>query len=169
MRIIGIDPGTNRTGYGIVDYQSGRFKTVHYGCIMPIDSSTFQQKILSICNQVESVLKTYQPSIAVVEDIFYAVNPQSALKLGHIRGALMMTVSRLNIGLAELTALEIKKGITGYGRADKHQVAEMVRVILGLDAMPEYEDTTDALAAAIVYAVKGDYENTIMKQYLKKI
>ena len=168
MRIIGIDPGINNTGYGIIDYDANCFKAVEYGCIVPLNSTTFQEKMLSICKQVEKILIAHNPNIAVVEDIFYAVNPQSALKLGHIRGALMMTISRQNIALAELTPLEIKKGITGYGRAEKNQVAEMVRIVLGLAETPIKADTTDALAAAIVYAVRGDFDRVISEQFLKK-
>lgn len=167
MRIIGIDPGINKTGYGIIDYDANRFETVEYGCIVPENSTTFQEKMLSICNQIEVILRAHVPNIAVIEDIFYAVNPQSALKLGHIRGALMMTVSTQNIAIAELTPLEIKKGITGYGRAEKNQVAEMVRIILGLEETPSNADTTDALAAAIVYAIKGDFESVISEHLSK--
>jgi crossover junction endodeoxyribonuclease RuvC len=168
MRIIGIDPGINKTGYGIIDYHANSFKTVDYGCIVPLNSTTFQEKMLSICKQVEKILIDHNPNIAVVEDIFYAVNAQTALKLGHIRGALIMTISKLNIALAELTALEIKKGITGYGRAEKNQVAEMVKIVLGLAEIPVPYDTTDALAAAIVYAVKGDFIRAVSEQILKK-
>jgi len=168
MRIIGIDPGINKTGYGIIDYHANSFKTVEYGCIVPLNSTTFQEKMLSICKQLEKILITHNPNIAVVEDIFYAVNPQTALKLGHIRGALMITISNQNIALAELTPLEIKKGMTGYGRAEKNQVAEMVRIVLGLVEAPVPSDTTDALAAAIVYAIKGDFDRVVSEQFLKK-
>jgi crossover junction endodeoxyribonuclease RuvC len=167
MRIIGIDPGINKTGYGIIDYHANCFKTVEYGCIVPLNSTTFQEKMLSICKQVEKILIAHNPNIAIVEDIFYAVNAQTALKLGQIRGALMMTISSQNISIAELTPLEIKKGMTGYGRAEKNQVAEMVRIVLGLAETPIQPDTTDALAAAIVYAVKGDFDRTISEQFLK--
>jgi len=157
MRIIGIDPGLNRTGFGIVDYENQTVKLQKYGCISPKSDLEFQNKIIFICEELKYIIKNNHPEIAVVEDIFYAVNPRSALKLGHVRGAILVTVANIGLRFEELTPLEVKKGITGYGRADKDQVGEMVKVILGLKSVPIPDDSSDALAVAIAYAFKSDF------------
>jgi crossover junction endodeoxyribonuclease RuvC len=106
-------------------------------------------------------LERLKPDVAVVEDIFYAVNPKSALKLGHVRGTIILSAINSGLKVVELTPREIKSGVTGYGQADKNQVAEMVRIILNLQQKPEPEDAADALAAAIAYAMRSDFENKI--------
>ncbi len=161
MRIIGIDPGINRTGYGIVDYQNQGFKLVEFGCLSPTIKEPTYDRLSSICDKLLKVIDEHTPEIAVVEDVFYHQNARSALTLGHIRGALIVTLTNRKLKLAELTPLEIKKGLTGYGRAEKPQVAEMVKIILNLREKPTPEDASDALAAAIAYALHTDFQSKI--------
>lgn len=161
MKIIGIDPGINRTGYGIIDYTSDRFTMIEYGCLSPSIKELNFDRLASICSQMDKVLEKHKPEIAIIEDVFYSKNVKSALVLGHIRGALIITVARHGIRLEELTPLEIKKGITGYGRAEKQQVGEMVRVILGLKNVPEPADSADALAGAIAFALRESFSRKI--------
>jgi crossover junction endodeoxyribonuclease RuvC len=161
MKIIGIDPGINRTGYGIIEYESDRFTMVEYGCLSPNIKKLSFDRLASICDQMDKVLEKHKPEIAVIEDVFYSKNAKSALVLGHIRGALIITVARHGIRLEELTPLEIKKGITGYGRAEKQQVGEMVRVILGLKNIPEPADSADALAGAIAFALRESFSRKV--------
>jgi crossover junction endodeoxyribonuclease RuvC len=159
MRIIGIDPGINRTGYGVLDFNSQEFSLVEYGSFTPDIKEPTYDRLASICDKLKEVLARTKPDTAVVEDLFFSKNARSALTLGHIRGALIVTLSNAGLRIRELTPLEIKKGLTGYGRAEKPQVGEMVRIILGLKEIPAPADASDALAAAIAYSLKSDFEN----------
>jgi crossover junction endodeoxyribonuclease RuvC len=162
MRVLGIDPSLRSTGFGIVEEDSGRLVPVAFGVIKPTANLPLHLKLAEIKTELEGLIRTYGPAEASIENPFYAQNMKTALLLGQVRGAVLVAVAATGCGLAEYSALEIKKAVTGYGQADKEQVLTMVRAILGLDDDRIPLDASDALAAAIchlnarLYRIKVD-------------
>ena len=151
MRVLGIDPSLRSTGFGIVEEDSGRLVPVAYGVIEPTAKLPLHLKLAEIKTELEGLIRTYAPAEAAIENPFYAQNMKTALLLGQVRGAVLVAVAATGCGLAEYSALEIKKAVTGYGQADKEQVRTMVRSLLGLDDDRIPLDASDALAAAICH------------------
>ncbi len=152
MRIFGIDPGSERTGYGCVDSDGSRHVLVVCGAIATRSCAAFPDKLTAIHHELTALLAAYRPSAVAIENVFHAANVRSALKLGHARGVAMLAAAESGAPIAEYTPAEIKRAVVGYGRAEKHQVQEMVRLLLGLRAAPEPNDAADALAVAICHA-----------------
>ena len=150
MRIIGIDPGSAVTGYGIVEEVNNRLCHVASGRVVLSSRMGFHQRLKRIYVELEKVIASYEPEVMAVEDLFIARNIRSALKLGHARGVAILAGLNANLAIAEYSALEVKKALVGYGRAHKVQVQEMVRTLLKLDDPPK-ADTADALAVAICH------------------
>ena len=151
MRVLGIDPSLRSTGFGIVEEDSGRLVPVAYGVIEPTAKLPLHLKLAEIKTELEELIRTYAPAEAAIENPFYAQNMKTALLLGQVRGAVLVAVAATGCGLAEYSALEIKKAVTGYGQADKEQVQTMVRSLLGLDDDSIPLDASDALATAICH------------------
>jgi crossover junction endodeoxyribonuclease RuvC len=151
MRVLGIDPSLQSTGFGIVEDEGGRLIPVAYGVIKPTAKLPLHLKLAEIKTELETIIRSYSPGEAAVENPFYAQNIKTALLLGQVRGAVLVAVAGTGCGLAEYSALEIKKAVTGYGQADKEQVLTMVRSLLGLDDESIPLDASDALAAAICH------------------
>jgi crossover junction endodeoxyribonuclease RuvC len=151
MRVLGIDPSLQSTGFGIVEEDAGRLLPIAYGVIKPTAKLPLHLKLAEIKNELEELIRTYGPAEAAVENPFYAQNMKTALLLGQVRGAVLVAVAGTGCALAEYSALEIKKAVTGYGQADKEQVLTMVRSLLGLDDDRIPLDASDALAAAICH------------------
>ena len=151
MRVLGIDPSLRSTGFGIVEERNGALSPVAYGIIEPTAKLPLHLKLAEIKDELENIIRTYGPAEAAVENPFYAQNMKTALLLGQVRGAVLVAVAAAGCGLAEYSALEIKKAVTGYGQADKEQVLTMVRSLLGLDNDAIPLDASDALAAAICH------------------
>jgi crossover junction endodeoxyribonuclease RuvC len=151
MRVMGIDPGSLCTGYGIVEEAGGRLTSIHFGSITSKSKSPFAQRLKSIYDGLASVMEEFRPDAIAVEDIFFAANAKSTIKLGQTRGVALLAAAQAEITLAEYTPLEVKQSVVGYGRADKHQVRDMVTAILKLKTKPEPLDTSDALAVAICH------------------
>ena len=151
MRVLGIDPSLQSTGFGIVEEESGRLVPVAFGVIRPTAKLPLHLKLAAIKAELEELIRTYRPAEASIENTFYAQNMKTALVLGQVRGAVLVAVAGTGCGLAEYSALEIKKAVTGYGQADKEQVLTMVRSLLGLDDDRIPLDASDALAAAICH------------------
>ena len=150
MRIIGIDPGSTITGYGIVEQINSRLCHVASGRVVSSARRPFHERLKIIYQELEKVIELHSPEIMAVEDLFIARNIKSALKLGHARGVAILAGLNADLDIAEYSALEVKKALVGYGRAHKTQVQEMVRVLLRLDELPQ-SDTADALAVAICH------------------
>jgi crossover junction endodeoxyribonuclease RuvC len=161
MRVLGIDPSLQSTGFGIVEEEGGRLSPVAYGVIKPAAKQPLHLKLAEIKTELEALIRTYGPSEAAIENAFYAQNMKTALLLGQVRGAVLVAVAGAGCGLAEYSALEIKKAVTGYGQADKEQVQTMVRSLLELadDSLPL--DASDALAAAICHLNARQYHAKI--------
>jgi crossover junction endodeoxyribonuclease RuvC len=151
MRVLGIDPSLQSTGFGIVEEEAGRLCPVAYGIIKPTAKFPLHLKLAEIKTEIEGLIRTYGPAEAAIENPFFAQNMKTALLLGQVRGAVLVAVAGAGCGLAEYSALEIKKAVTGYGQADKEQVLTMVRSLLGLDDDSIPLDASDALAAAICH------------------
>jgi crossover junction endodeoxyribonuclease RuvC len=151
MRVLGIDPSLQSTGFGIVEEEDGRIRPIAYGVIKPTAKLPLHRKLAEIKTEIEELIRTYGPAEAAIENPFYAQNMKTALLLGQVRGAVLVAVAGAGCGLAEYSALEIKKAVTGYGQADKEQVLTMVRSLLGLDDDRIPLDASDALATAICH------------------
>jgi len=151
MRVLGIDPGSTATGYGIVEEHVGGLCAVAFGAITSRASLPFPQRLLRIHQELRALLGRIRPDCAAVEAVFFARNVQSALRLGQARGVALLALAEEGIEIHEYSALEVKQAVTGYGRAEKGQVQEMVRLLLNLPAAPEPADAADALAVAICH------------------
>lgn len=151
MRVLGIDPSLQSTGFGIVEETDGVLSPIAYGIIKPTAKLPLHLKLAEIKSELEELIRTYGPAEISIENAFYAQNMKTALTLGQVRGAVLVAVAATGRGLAEYSALEIKKAVTGYGQADKEQVLTMVRSLLGIDDDAIPLDASDALAAAICH------------------
>ena len=151
MRIFGIDPGSERTGYGCVETDGSRHRIVACGAIGAPTTAAFPDRLLAIHRRLAALLRDYRPDCVAIENVFHAANVRSALKLGHARGVAMLAAVEAGVPIAEYTPAEIKRAVVGYGRAEKPQVQHMVKIILGLPAVPAPHDAADALAVAICH------------------
>ena len=155
MRILRIDCGTERTGYGVIDSDRRLHRMVTAGCIRSSAGDPFERRLLNIAGELRRLIAAWQPESAAVEEVFFAVNAKSALKLSHVRGVALLTIAEASIALAEYSPLEVKMSVVGYGRAEKSQVQRMVASLLCLDSPVASEDASDALAIAICHATRG--------------
>ncbi len=152
MRILGIDPGSESTGYGIIESDGSRHVAVVYGAVKTQARRPFQERLLKIYTDLSGILSREKPEVMAIEGIFYAANVQSALRLGHARGVALLVAAQWNLAVFEYSPLEIKNAIVGYGRAEKSQVQGMVKFLLQLPETPTPDDAADALAVAICHA-----------------
>ena len=151
MRVFGIDPGSERTGYGCVETDGSRHRIIICGAISSPALASFPDKLQRIHQQLTLFLRECHPESVAIENLFFSVNVRSALKLGHARGVAMLAAVEAGVPVFEYTPAEIKRAVVGYGRADKPQVQQMVKLLLGLDAVPSPHDAADALAIAICH------------------
>ena len=158
MRILGIDPGSESTGYGIIESDGLRHQVVLYGAIRTRPRQLFPQRLLQIYQELTAVLEREKAQVMAIEGVFYAANVKSALKLGHARGVALLVGAQQGLDIYEYSPLEIKSAVVGYGRAEKMQIQQMVKVLLQLDHVPQPDDAADALAIAICHAHRARYE-----------
>jgi crossover junction endodeoxyribonuclease RuvC len=152
MRVLGIDCGSEYTGYGVVEKFEGRELICCVSGVVKLRSKEpMAAKLQKIYAELKQVIAEHQPEIAAIEDVFYAVNVKSALKLGQVRGVAMLAASSSGLQVAEYAPLAIKSAVVGYGKAEKQQVQQMVMRLLKLPSIPEPADTADALAIAICH------------------
>lgn len=155
MLILGLDPGYAITGYGLVQYQESRLKPLDYGTVTtPVDMA-FEYRLKAIFDGVEALIGRYQPQVVAVEELFFYNNKTTAIGTAQARGMVLLAAARQGLPVYEYTPMQIKKAVTGYGRADKQQVQLMVQALLGLQQMPRPDDAADALAVAICQAHTG--------------
>ena len=150
MIVLGVDPGSRATGFGLIEKQGERITCIQSGRITSPASRPFYERIHRIFIGILDIMNQFHPEQMAIEDIFYAKNVKSSLKLGHARGAVLIAAVQSNVRIFEYSPLEIKKAVVGYGRADKEQVRSMVSIMLNLKTCPPL-DTSDALAAAICH------------------
>jgi crossover junction endodeoxyribonuclease RuvC len=151
MRVIGIDPGSETLGWGIVEGSGLRYSLVDFGTVKSSPKQPFSKRLLKVYQGVEEVIDKYSPDALAVEDTFYAVNVGVALKLGQVRGTMLLLAEKRDLEIAEYSPRLIKQTVVGYGAAEKHQVQEMVRVLLRMKTAPTPHDAADALAIAICH------------------
>ena len=151
MRVFGIDPGCERTGYGCVDTDGSRHTIVVCGAIGTSSAASFSDKLLLIHCRLSDLLRECRPDCAAIESVFHSINVRSAWKLGHARGVAMLAAVEAGVPVMEYTPAEIKRAVVGYGRADKPQVQQMVKLLLKLPSVPTPHDAADALAVAICH------------------
>ena len=152
MRIFGVDPGSVCTGYGCIETSGSRHRLVASGALSVPTRLQFAEKLLFLHTGLAELLSKHSPEAVAVEDLFYAKNARSASKLGHVRGVVLLAASQAGLPVAEYTPTQVKQAVVGYGRAGKHQVQEMVTLLLGLDEQPSPLDASDALAVAVCHA-----------------
>ena len=151
MRVLGIDPGSEITGWGVVEGEGPRYRVVEYGAIRLATAQRFSLRLLTVCREIEAILARHNPDVCAIEDGFLATNVKVTLKLGQVRGVAMLAAERAGLEILEYSPRLVKQTVVGYGNAEKHQVQEMVRVLLSLNVLPEPQDAADALAVAICH------------------
>ncbi len=157
MRILGIDPGTAITGYGIIEKIPGSYTLVDYGCIRTPANQRLPDRLVNIYQAMLSLLDEFQPDEVAVEELFFNSNAKTAFTVGQARGVIILAAAQRNISVGEYTPLQVKQAIAGYGRAEKKQVQIMVKTILNMKTTPKPDDAADALAVAICHA---NWQNT---------
>jgi crossover junction endodeoxyribonuclease RuvC len=151
MIVFGIDPGSERTGYGCIDSDGRRHRLLVCGALAAPAGATFPDRLSFIHDGLRRLLAEQRPDCIAIENIFHAKNVRSALKLGHARGVALLAASAAGVPIAEYTPAEIKRAVVGFGRAEKPQVGRMVKLLLGLDTPPAPHDAADAIAVAICH------------------
>jgi crossover junction endodeoxyribonuclease RuvC len=151
MRVLGIDPGTAITGYAIVEEDVGELTLIEIGVIRTPANTPLPSRLQSIYNDLLEIVETYQPESSAVEELFFSRNARTAMSVGHARGVTLLALANAGLPIAEYTPMQIKQAVTGYGNAGKHQVQEMVRMLLNLREAPRPDDAADAAAVAICY------------------
>jgi crossover junction endodeoxyribonuclease RuvC len=151
VRVLGIDPGSETTGWGVVEGDARSYRLVEFGVLKLSTSASHSSRLLKICRGLEEVVERLKPDACAIEDAFYAVNPKVILKLGQVRGVALLVAERAALEIGEYAPRLVKQTVAGYGNADKRQVQEMVKVLLSLNAVPEPHDAADALAVAICH------------------
>lgn len=151
MKVLGIDPGSETLGWGVVEGSGLKYNVVDFGTVKSSPKELFSRRLLKIYDGVEAVIRQFQPDVISVEEAFYATNVKVALKLGQVRGVVLLAGEKAAMEVAEYAPRLIKQTVVGYGNAEKHQVQEMVRVLLRLKTAPQPHDAADALAIAICH------------------
>jgi crossover junction endodeoxyribonuclease RuvC len=153
MRILGIDCGTEKTGYGVIDTDGRTHTMVASGVIRTSPKAGLDLRLLAIARELREVIARHSPQQGAIEEVFYSQNVKTALKLAHVRGVVMLIAAEAGLEFGEYSPLEVKSSVVGYGRAEKHQVQLMIRNLLGLDSI-QPEDASDALAVAICHSTR---------------
>lgn len=148
-RLLGLDPGFARTGFAILDSDRGRLKAIDYGCWETKKNEPFSQRLVFLAKKLRAAIKKFKPDLVAVEEIFFFKNLKTAIQVAQARGVLLLAAAEAGLPLVELTPLQVKQSLSGYGRADKQQVQKMVQLILKLKEKPKPDDAADALAIAI--------------------
>ncbi len=149
--VLGIDPGTAITGYGLVWGEDDNLRLINYGTITTSSDKSLPQRLQEIYRQLTVLIQEQQPAAAAVEKLFFSRNVRTALNVGQARGVALLAMANAELAIHEYTPLEVKQAVVGYGRATKEQVQEMVKMLLGLDSVPQPDDAADAIAVAICH------------------
>jgi len=151
MRVLGIDPGCETTGWGVVEGNARQYRLLEFGAIRTKAGQKFPARLAHISREIEEVISRHNPDACALEDGFLATNLKVTLKLGQVRGVAMLAAERAALDIHEYSPRLVKQSVVGYGNAEKHQVQEMVRVLLSLKSLPEPQDAADALAVALCH------------------
>jgi len=151
MRVLGIDPGSETLGWGVVEGSGNKYSLVDFGVVRSNPRMAFSKRLAKIFAEVDEVVAQFQPDALAIEEAFYSINVNVAMKLGQVRGVMLLLAEQRGLSIAEYAPRLIKKTVVGYGNAEKQQVGEMVRILLGMKAVPTPHDAADALAIAICH------------------
>lgn len=151
MRVLGVDPGTARVGYGVVEEEATSLRTVTYGLVMTSSGTSLSERLQEIYQALRSLLAETKPEALAAEELFFSRNARTALAVGQARGVVLLAAAHAGVPVFEYTPLQVKQAVAGYGKAPKEQVQEMVRMLLGLPETPRPDDVADALAVAICH------------------
>lgn len=158
MKILGIDPGIGRMGWGIIEKgKSSQFMVHGYGCVETMPNSDIPGRLYALYDEVCRIIDEYDPDAMAIEDLFFAKNVKTAFSVGQARGVILLAASQKNLSIHVYTPLQVKATVTGYGKADKKQVGQMVKITLKLPKVPTPDDTADALAIALTHAFTKRY------------
>jgi crossover junction endodeoxyribonuclease RuvC len=152
MIILGIDPGTATTGYGVIDFDKNVTKLLDYGCILTKAGLALEVRLEQIHDELTQIIRQWQPEEVAVEELFFSNNAKTAMSVGQARGVILLTAKKAGLTISEYTPMQVKNAICGYGGADKKQVQKMVQMLLKLSEFPSPDDAADALAIAICHA-----------------
>ncbi len=152
MRIIGIDPGIGRLGWGILEENKGKHTALQYGCIETPQKLTDEQRIKQIYDELSVIVEKWKPEVLAVEELFFSKNVTTAFAVGQARGVVLLIAAQHGMPVVSYNPGEVKVAVTGYGKAEKKQIGQMVKLILKLETLPKLDDTTDALAIALTHA-----------------
>jgi crossover junction endodeoxyribonuclease RuvC len=161
MIILGIDPGTATTGYGVIRFENGTLTCLEHGCIRTDSSLSHPERLLKIYQSLLRLIEEFSPTVLAVEKIFFNVNVKTAMSVGEARGTALLAGAAADIPVAEYNPLQVKMALVGYGKADKKQVQYMVQKLLGLGGPPRPSDAADALAVAICHAHSVGYQEKV--------
>lgn len=159
MVILGLDPGTATTGYGVVNSERGKLEALGFGVISTSKVLTDAQRLLELSRDLKSLIHKFSPSLVGVEKLFFTTNQKTVMQVSQSRGVILLTLEELGLPISELTPLQVKSSIAGYGKADKKQIQFMVKKTLGLSSTPKPDDAADALAIAICSGLYFKNEN----------
>ncbi len=165
MRILGIDPGYAIVGYGIVDTNGYKFGVVGYGAITTSADMPFSARLKSIYGDMITIIEKYKPDELSIERLYFNTNTTTAIDVAQARGVILLAAESKGVKINEYTPLQVKQSVTGYGKAEKHQVMEMVKSLLSLKSIPKPDDTADALALALCH---GHYAGSIVSKIMEK-
>lgn len=149
MRVLGFDPGTATTGYGVVEGRGSRLHHVAHGVVSTPPDKTFDERLKQIFLEVQELLRAYAPDAVTIEKLFFSQNVTTGISVAQARGVIALAAALAEVPVSEFTPLEVKSAVVGYGKATKRQVQEMVKILLNLDDLPRPDDAADALAIAI--------------------
>ncbi|MBR5539771.1 MAG: crossover junction endodeoxyribonuclease RuvC [Clostridia bacterium] len=155
MRILGIDPGYAIVGWGVIQYEGGRFQAQDFGAVTTEAGTPFLQRLNQIYEQLTAILTQFKPDALAIEKLYFQNNQKTAIEVAEARGVILLAAERCSVPVFEYTPLQVKSAVTGFGQAQKQQVMEMTRRLLRLQAVPKPDDTADALAIAICHAQTG--------------
>lgn len=155
MIILGIDPGIAIVGWGVLSYSGGVFKPLGYGAVRTDSGLAVEDRLTIIYEELSGIIKKYSPDCMSIEELFWNTNQKTGIVVAEARGVILCAARRAGLRIFEYTPLQVKQAITGYGRADKHQIMTMVTTVLGLSEVPKPDDTADALAIAVCHAHSG--------------
>jgi crossover junction endodeoxyribonuclease RuvC len=164
MRILGVDCGSVRTGYGVIDSDGREHRLVAAGVIRVKSNQPLAARVCEIAGKLRELIRLHAPEAAAVEEVFYSINVKSALSLAHVRGVVLLAISEAGLELGEYSPLEVKTSVVGYGRAEKHQVQKMIHSLLALESPIGSEDACDALAVSICHATHASTARQLMRR-----
>ena len=164
MIILGIDPGYAITGYGVVSYEKNHFTVMDYGAITTKAHTPFEQRLLTLHQQMDVLMERHHPDVMAIEELFFERNTTTAIGTAQARGVEILAAAEANVPVYEYTPMQIKQAVTGYGKADKMQVQQMVKMMLNLPKIIRPDDAADAVAAALTHAASG----RMKEQFLMK-